>query len=106
MSLWHRLLNYWANQVFVEGLSNSRWFQRFVVRTNQKVKSAVEQGKRRLEDTPLAEKQQELRRRLDTNSSYVSQFGSEFFKNFTEEVSKKMKDINRKKNLCKATNTF
>jgi len=39
-----RVANYVANEIIIKGLANSRTFQKFAVRTNQKYNDAVKQG--------------------------------------------------------------
>ena len=44
MAFFQRVFNYIANELLVEGLANSRTFQRFAVRTNEFLKDASKQG--------------------------------------------------------------
>mmetsp|Transcript_13476 Transcript_13476/g.30887 ORF Transcript_13476/g.30887 Transcript_13476/m.30887 type:complete len:86 (+) Transcript_13476:145-402(+) len=44
MAFFQRVFNYIANELLVEGLANSRTFQRFAVRTNEFLKDASKQA--------------------------------------------------------------
>lgn len=47
MAFFKRLMDHLLNQVMVETLANSRWFQRFAVYTHRLTKEAAEKGERR-----------------------------------------------------------
>eukprot|EP00793_Prasinoderma_coloniale_P006440 PRCOL_00001270-RA len=66
MSFFQRLVSYWMNQVMVDGLANSRWFQRFAIRTDKLMQEGA------------AEYQQKAQ---------------EFTKVFREEMKKGMEDV-------------
>eukprot|EP00798_Chlamydomonas_sp_ICE-L_P022704 gene22708-29860_t len=40
-----RVMDHLFNQVLVEGLANSRWFQKFAVNSNEMLKQMQEKGK-------------------------------------------------------------
>lgn len=44
MAFFQKLLNYIVNQVLVEGLANSRTFQRFAIKTDAKLKELRQKG--------------------------------------------------------------
>jgi hypothetical protein len=46
MAFIKRLMDHLLNQVMVETLANSRWFQRFAVYTHKLSKEAAEKGNR------------------------------------------------------------
>lgn len=68
MSLFQRVLNYLVNEVIVQGLANSRTFQRFAVRTDATLN--------------------ELKNKGTQHHSQLSDQASSFFKTFRKEVSK------------------
>lgn len=45
MAFFKRLMDHMLNQVLVETLANSRWFQRFAVYTHKMTKEAAEKSK-------------------------------------------------------------
>lgn len=45
MAFFKRVMDHLLNQVLVETLANSKWFQRFAVNTHRLTKEAAEKGK-------------------------------------------------------------
>lgn len=48
MAFFKRLMDHMLNQVLVETLANSRWFQRFAVYTHKMTKEAAEKSETRI----------------------------------------------------------
>lgn len=71
-----RIVDHLLNQVLVEGLANSKWFQRFAVWSHSKMKEVNAQG--------AATADQQLSRFVDAAKDSASKFR----KDFAEEMQK------------------
>ncbi|KAI7837461.1 hypothetical protein COHA_008719 [Chlorella ohadii] len=80
MAFFQRVMNYLLNEVLVNSLANSRTFQRFAIRS-----SAMMQD--------MAKKSAEQKAQLGQTAA---EKGGHFWKVFSEELTKGMKDINSK----------
>ena len=78
-----RLLDHLLNQVLVEGLANSRWFQRFAVWSHGKMKEINAQGAASLD--------QQLSKVAEAAKDKASSFRKEF-----EAEMQKLRDAERK----------
>lgn len=76
MAFFQRVMSYLLNEVLVNGLANSRTFQRFAIRTNSMMEEA-------------AKKTAEHKEKLGEQSG-------RFMDVFREELTKGLKDINSK----------
>ncbi|KAL4422841.1 hypothetical protein ABPG75_009038 [Micractinium tetrahymenae] len=76
MAFFQRVMSYLLNEVLVNGLANSRTFQRFAIRTNSMMEEA-------------AKKTAEHKEKLGEHSG-------RFMDVFREELTKGLKDINSK----------
>ncbi|EFN51259.1 hypothetical protein CHLNCDRAFT_141167 [Chlorella variabilis] len=76
MAFFQRVMSYLLNEVLVNGLANSRTFQRFAIRSSSLVEEAAKK---------TAEHKQQL-----------GEHGSTFFKVFREEMTKGLKEVNSK----------
>lgn len=68
MAFFQKLLNYLVNEVVVQGLANSRTFQRFAIRTDAMINEMKQKG--------------------GQHGGELSEQAVSFFKTFREEVSK------------------
>merc|ERR1711966_125506 len=50
MSFFQKLVSYWMNQVMVDGLANSRWFQRFAIKTDKFMQEGAGEYQKKAQD--------------------------------------------------------
>ncbi len=90
-NLFTRIMQYVVNEFLVDTLANSRLFQRFVVKTNQKWQKGVEAGKQTLEEIKATQAAQQVTSKLNNKQAQLNTFTSTFFQNLKNEFSKLMK---------------
>jgi hypothetical protein len=83
---WQRFCSYIANEYIVDALANNRFFQRFVIRTNETVKKGATRIQQKLQGS-----EDQIHSRLSNSNPNVARFTSAFFNAFTSEVSKQIR---------------